>query len=121
MSQFWVVEFDGVPQMGQAERYYAEEQADRNFGEHPDKEGKRYKLVRYVPETAAPPPTGWLQPGDLIIYPDEDAPAWVDVRGTVFFGRWKNDWAAWQLESGAAVRMGNVTRFSLITIPRNDV
>jgi hypothetical protein len=115
------VEFNGVPQVGHAQRYYAEEQADENFGEQPDNDGKRYKLVRYVPETVAPALTCWLPPGGLIVYPDENAPAWVDVGGKLYFGRWKHDWSAWHLENGAAVRMGNVNRFALIEVPRNGV
>lgn len=73
------------------------------------------QVTRYLPEP------DWLTTADLIVYPDENAPAWVDVRGELFFGRWRNDWSAWKLENGNAVRMGNVTRFSLVTIPRNGV
>lgn len=48
-NHFWVIEYDGVPQLGEAERYYAIEKAEENFGSVLDKNGQTWRLVRYGP------------------------------------------------------------------------
>jgi hypothetical protein len=47
--EFWVVEFNGAPQVGHSDHYYAGEYAEDNFGDALDVNGNKYRLVRYVP------------------------------------------------------------------------
>lgn len=49
-GEVWVVLFNDTEQMAHAERYYAEEQAEENFGEHLGNDGERFKIARYVPD-----------------------------------------------------------------------
>lgn len=49
MSQFWVVEYNGVPQFGSVQRYEAIEKGEENFGSYLDKNGEAYKIKLYEP------------------------------------------------------------------------
>ena len=54
MNELWVIEYDGVAQLGEPERYYAIEKAEESFGATPDKSGSTYQVVRYVADGARP-------------------------------------------------------------------